>query len=96
LARCLGGSNDVFPGGSLGAVYFPQSDDHYPTSAEGYTDPELCDVPMVEEALKLGMLLNGVNVVHGLGAISTSHTDEDLARVLEAYDRFARRLRASF
>jgi glutamate-1-semialdehyde aminotransferase len=64
------------------------------SSAEDITDPHLCDIVLQEDALKLGLLLHDVNVMHGLGAISTSHTDEDLQRVFEACDAFASRLRA--
>jgi len=103
LARCTGYGNDAIPGGSLAAIYFPERDDaecgdtriasfRAPLSAEDMTDPRLTDVRLREEGLKLGLLLHGVNVVHGLGALSAAHTDEDLARVFEACDAFAKRL----
>jgi hypothetical protein len=41
------------------------------------------------------MLLNDVNTVHGLGAVSLSHTDGDVAKVLEAYERFADRVQTA-
>jgi len=93
-ARCTGQANGVFPEGSLASIYFPLREDHYPSSAEDLTDPHLCDVTLQEDALKLGLLLQDVNVMHGLGALSTEHTDEDLQRVFEAFDAFARRLLA--
>jgi glutamate-1-semialdehyde 2,1-aminomutase len=97
LARCTGYGNDAIPGGSLASIYFPERDDadctfHTPRSAEDMTDPRLTDVRLREEGLKLGLLLHGVNVVHGLGALSAAHTDQDLARVFEACDAFAQRL----
>jgi len=92
LARCTGYGNDAIPGGSLATIYFPERDDLSPRSAEDMTDPRLTDVRLREEGLKLGLLLHGVNVVHGLGALSTAHTDADLARVFEACDAFAKRL----
>jgi glutamate-1-semialdehyde 2,1-aminomutase len=103
LARCTGYSNDAIPGGSLASVYFPERDDaecgdtriasfRTPRSAEDMTDPRLTDIRLREQGLKLGLLLHGVNVVHGLGALSAAHTDEDLARVFEACDAFAKRL----
>jgi len=92
LARCTGDGNGVVPGGSLASLYFPLREDHYPTSAEDMTDARLCDTVLKEQALKVGLLLHGVNVVHGLGALSLSHTDEELARVLEAFDAFAQRV----
>jgi len=93
-ARCTGHANGVLPEGSLSSVYFPLRDDHYPSSAEDLTDPSLCDVTLQEEALKIGLLLHDVHVMHGLGAISTAHSDEDLERVYQAFDAFACRLLA--
>jgi glutamate-1-semialdehyde 2,1-aminomutase len=94
LARCTGHGNDVVQGGSVSSVYFPYDADFYPAATEDYTDPALSDVVLRERGLKLGLLLHNVNVVHGLGALSTTHTDADLQRVFEACDAFAQRLLA--
>lgn len=94
LARCTGHSRDGCPGGSLLSIYFPRREDHVPTSAETMLDPALCDVTLRERVLKLGLLLEGVNVVHGLGALSTAHTDDDLNATVAACEAFARRLAA--
>ena len=94
LARCTGHPNAAITGGSLASVYFPLRDDHVPSSVDDLMDPALCDVVLREQALKLGLLLNNVNVSHGLGALSTAHTDEDLQRTFQAFDAFALRLRA--
>ncbi len=95
LARCTGADAEALPAGSsLGWVNFPLREDTPLTAPEDITDPSLCDVTLREKALKIGLLLEGVNVVHGLGAISTEHTEGTLARTLEAYDAFAKRLRA--
>jgi len=94
LARCTRDSSDGFPAGSIAATYFPQRDDWRPLSAEDMTDPALCDVTMKEKALKLGLLLEGVNVAHGLGAMSLAHQDADIDRTIEAFEAFAQRLSA--
>ncbi len=94
LARCTGGGNEVIEGSSLGTVYFPLQNDLQPERAEDLNDPHLCDVTMTERVLKLGLLLQGVNVIHGLGAISMAHTEEDLERTLTAFDTVAQRIRA--
>ena len=94
LAHCTGHGNGAITGGSLASVYFPLRGDHHPSSAEDLLDPRLCDVTLREEALKLGLLLENVNVMHGLGALSHSHTEQDLTRVFDAYDSFALRLLA--
>lgn len=93
LARCTGDDAEAIPaGGSLGWVNFPLREDATLTAPEDVTDPSVCDVALREKALKIGLLLKGVNVVHGLGAISLEHSEEVLARTLEAYDAFAKRL----
>jgi glutamate-1-semialdehyde 2,1-aminomutase len=89
LARCTGDGNALVPGSSLGSLHFPRRDDHHATCAEDLTDSRLCDVAGVERACKLGMLLRDVNVVHGLGAVATVHSEADLDRVLVAVDSLA-------
>jgi len=92
LARCTGWGNDAFPGGSLATVYFPLRDDVVAAGADDLTDPTRCDDPLRERVLKLAMLVNGVSIMHGLGAISLAHTAAHLERTLEAFDAFAQRL----
>jgi glutamate-1-semialdehyde 2,1-aminomutase len=92
LAHCTGYGNEVIQGGSLGSIYFPLQEGHAPTSAEEMTDPTVYDVPLREQALKLGLLLQDVNVVHGLGAVSMSHDDEAFAHTFAACDAFAQRI----
>ncbi len=94
LARCTGRANGVIPGGSLGMIHFPLRDDREPSCAEDLMDPQRSDVVLREHALKLGLLLNRVNIVHGLGALSYSHSDADLEIVFEACDAFAKRVLA--
>jgi len=64
------------------------------TTADDFMNPERSQVALREQALKLGLLLHNVNVVHGLGAISLSHSEEDFQRSLEAYDAFAQRAKS--
>ncbi|MEN6478960.1 MAG: aminotransferase class III-fold pyridoxal phosphate-dependent enzyme [Anaerolineales bacterium] len=92
LARCTGWGNDAFPGGSLATVYFPLRDDVVAAGADDLTDPTRCDDPLRERVLKLALLVNGVSIMHGLGAISLAHTAAHLERTLEAFDAFAQRL----
>jgi hypothetical protein len=75
-------------------IHFPLRGDREPSSAEDLMNPQFSDIVLRERALKLGLLLNHVNVVHGLGALSTSHSDADLENVFAACDAFARRVLA--
>ena len=90
LGHCTGRSQPPVAGSSLLAAYFPYQQDHYPASAEDLADPALCDATM-DSALKLGLLLQGVYVAHGLGAVSMAHTDEDIDATIAAFDAFAQR-----
>ena len=90
--KCTGYGNSAIPGSSLAAVHFPYDPDTELICPNKVSDPALCDIDLRERVLKLGLLLQDVNVSHGLGAISTSHTDDDLARVLEAFDAVAKRV----
>ncbi len=95
LARCMGWRNPEFLKGSLGAIYFPSKADFIPQNAEEFGDAVLAGAPLREKALKLGMLLNGVNVVHGLGAVSLAHNRTDFDQVYAACEAFAERLQGA-
>jgi glutamate-1-semialdehyde 2,1-aminomutase len=92
FARCTGQDAEALPNGSSLSWVNLMHDDAPLTSPEDVTDPARCDVVLREKALKLGLVLHGVNVSHGLGAVSLSHSDETLARTLEAYDAVAKRI----
>jgi glutamate-1-semialdehyde 2,1-aminomutase len=83
-ARCTGWGNEAVPGSSLFMVNFPRTDKAF-TSAEDVWDPARCDVRLKEEILKIALLAEDVNVVHGGGAISLAHGPSHLDRTVEAY-----------
>jgi glutamate-1-semialdehyde 2,1-aminomutase len=93
LACCTGQHGGPVQGGSIAGVNFTLRRDCTQATADDFMNPERSQVVLREQALKLGLLLHEVNVVHGLGAISLSHTEEDLQRSLEAYDAFAQRMK---
>ncbi len=92
LARCTGDGPAVLPGSSLASVYFPRQADLAPRGPDDLTDPRLCDIELRETVLKLGLLLNAVNVSHGLGALSMAHGPAEIAQTCEAFDRVALRI----
>lgn len=94
LARCSGQGRGAVPGSSLSSIYFPLREDVEACSAEDLADPALCDMVLQEQVLKLGLLLQDVHVMHGLGALSTAHSDAELERVFEACDAVAHRIQA--
>ena len=45
--------------------------------------------------LRAGMMLEGMDLWHGAGAVlSIAHTDEDIVRTIEAFDRVLARMKA--
>ena len=88
-AVCTGAGNDVIPGSSMIMAHFPV-DGARLQSPEDLHDERRCRVQLREEILKLALLVHGVNVVHGGGAISSTHTAADLEQTVEAYGEAAR------
>jgi glutamate-1-semialdehyde aminotransferase len=94
-AVCTGDGNEAVPGSSLACVHFPLDSQTAVTCPEQVGNPALCDLVLREQVLKLGLLLENVHVMHGLGSVTTAHADADLERVLAAFDRVAQRIAAS-
>jgi glutamate-1-semialdehyde aminotransferase len=88
-AMCTGGGNDVIPGSSMIMVHFPTGETAL-RSPEDLHDERRSNVQLREDLLKLALLVHNVNVVHGGGAISTTHRKADLERTIEAYGEAAR------
>ena len=93
IARCTGYPNGAITGSSLAMLHFPIRPDIKIDSPEVAADPACCMIQVREQILKLALLLEGVYAVHGLGALSTAHTEADLSHLFAACERAARRLR---
>lgn len=91
-ARCTGRGNAAVPGSSLAQVHFPLCNGRELDTPDLLWNPELCDTVMREDILKVGLLLRDVHVSHGLGAVSAAHSEEDLARTLDAFAWVAERV----
>ncbi|MGB8959700.1 MAG: aminotransferase class III-fold pyridoxal phosphate-dependent enzyme [Candidatus Aminicenantales bacterium] len=89
-ARCTGDGNDVVRGSSLFMVHFPRSADVAYDRPEDIHDPGRSDLPLREDLLKLALLVNGVNVVHGGGAVSSAHGAKEIEATIAAYAEAAR------
>jgi glutamate-1-semialdehyde 2,1-aminomutase len=94
-ACCSGYGNDVVTGSSLAHIHFPYREDAVPDRPEKMFDPACCDVELVKHVLQLALLLENVYIVHGHGAASTAHTDEDMNFMECAFRSAARRIRSS-
>jgi len=92
--RCTGRGNDIVGGSSFLMVNFLRMP-HEIRSAEDVQDPRLSEVRLREEILRLALLTRGVHVVHGGGAISAAHREQDIDRSVEAFSEVARLFKKS-
>lgn len=91
-ARSTGFNKDL-PDSSLFVLHFPYQSDHQISSPEDANDPELCDLVLRKEVVKLGLLLHDVNMTEGKGAVSFAHTEADLEMVAAACSKLAKRIK---
>jgi len=89
-ARCTGDGNDVVSGSSLFMTHFPRVPGVAYDRAEDIHDAGRSNLPLREDLLKLALLVHGVNVVHGGGAVSTVHGRKEIEATLAAYGDAAR------
>jgi glutamate-1-semialdehyde 2,1-aminomutase len=91
-ARCSGEASPVTEDSSLVAVHVLTDGAEAPRSPDQVYDPERSDMELRDHVFKLAMLKEGFHVVHGYGALSFAHTEEQVQRSLDAFERIARRL----
>lgn len=89
-ARTTGDGNDVVRGSSLFMVHFPRDPKIAYDRPEDIHDAGRSDLARREQLLKLALLVNGVNVVHGGGAVSAAHGAREIEATLAAYAESAR------
>ena len=80
----------------MAAVHFPYDPATPCDSPDQTRNPEVCDVELSDTVLQLALLLEDVFVMHGFGAVSTAHTEEDIERLGEACGRTAKRMKQVF
>jgi len=92
-ARCTGYGNEAVVGSSVAMTHFPYDPGRRLTTPDDVSDPAVCDVTLRERVLKLALLLEDVHVMHGLGALSLAHSEEDIAHLGSGCRRVARRIK---
>ena len=80
-------------GSSLALIHFPIRPEIEIDSPDVASDPACCNMEVRELVLKLALLLEDVYAVHGLGSISTAHTDQDLEHLYAACAQAAQRIK---
>jgi glutamate-1-semialdehyde 2,1-aminomutase len=89
-ARTTGDGNAIVPGSSLFMVHFPRDRSVAYDRPEDVHDDRRSDIALREEILKLALLVNGVNIVHGGGAVSAAHGAKEIDATVAAYGEAAR------
>lgn len=92
-ARTTGDGNAVVPGSSLFMVHFPRESGVAYDRPEDVHDDRRSNLALREDILKLALLVNGVNIVHGGGAVSAAHGEKEIATTIAAYGEAARLIR---
>ncbi len=92
-ARFAGDRNHDLPGNSLHMLLFPYEEGRELMTPEEVRNPTICDLALSEKVLQLGLLLENVFTMHGLGSTTTAHTEADIQFLGEACRRFAQRVK---
>ena len=105
-ARCTGYGNDALPGSSISMLqpaiasvepefgFIPYEEGRRLKGPNDTRNPAVCDVTLSERVLQLALLLEEVHVVHGLGSVTTAHTEADVEFLGQACRQVARRFKA--
>lgn len=94
LARCTGFDNEVMPGSSMVMPHFPYGDRYDLNRPDSIQNPRVSDVTFRDNVLRVAMLLEDIYTVHGLGSLSTAHTEADIEELGQTCRRVARRAKA--
>ena len=92
-ALCTGYSNDALPDSSITMLVFPHDADARINSPDQIYNPEVCDLYLGNEGIQLALLLEDIHVVHGLGSLTTAHTEMDINLLGDACKKAARRFK---
>ena len=92
VARCTGRGSNAIPASSLSSVQFPYDPATACDSPDQTRNPDVCDVELADTVLQLALLMEDVFVMHGMGAISAAHSENDIDRLAEACERAAKRI----
>jgi len=94
--RFAGDRNHDLPGNSLHMLLFPHEEGRELITPEEVRNPEICDLMLSERVLQLGLLLENIFTIHGLGSIATAHAETDIQFLGAACRRFAQRIKPYF
>jgi glutamate-1-semialdehyde 2,1-aminomutase len=95
LACCTGQSDEALPGSSMFMLHFPYEKRTCLEGLRDWHDPNRCDIVLKRRVVDLALLLEDVFIIHGHGAVTAAHTEEEISRLADACRRTARRIKRS-
>ena len=90
---CTGHDPRVLPGSSIFMLHFPYDENSPLDRPQDWLNPSLCDTELGQRVFGLALLLEGVFMLHGHGAVSTAHTESDIEFLSQACRRAVRRIK---
>jgi len=90
---CTGHNPRVLPGSSMFMLHFPYDENIPLDGPQDWLNPALCDIELGQRVFDLALLLEGVFMLHGHGAVSAAHAESDMEYLSEACRRAVRRIK---
>jgi len=90
---CTGHDPSILPGSSMFMLHFPYDESISLDRPQDWLNPALCDIELGQRVLDLALLLEGVFLLHGHGAVSTAHVESDIEHLSAACRRAVRRIK---
>lgn len=89
-----GESNDEsIPNFPIGTIRFIKNKDKYDkTRAINHWNSDLVDANLRDRVIRMALMLKGIYVWQGMGVITHSHSDDDISKLISAYEEFAAEL----
>jgi glutamate-1-semialdehyde 2,1-aminomutase len=92
-AQCTGWPTSDVKHSSIAMLNFPVKESVKKPTPEDLSNPDVSDAEMREWIFKLAMLNEGFIVFHGIGSISTAHTDGEIDQFLAACEKVAKKFK---
>jgi hypothetical protein len=80
-------------GSSMFMLHFPHHEGACLEEPQQWHDPNVCDITLRRQVVDLALLLEDVFMIHGHGAVTAAHGEEEVDRLADACRRAARRIR---
>lgn len=85
--------DESIPNFPIGTIRFIKDKEKYDkTKAINHWNNDLVDINLRDRVIRMALMLKGIYVWQGMGVITHSHDDEDIIKLISAYEEFASEL----